>query len=111
VLEPGQKLRLIKFVAYGSSAERSLPAIRDQVWAALSAARHPGWDGLLAEQRAYLDAFWDRADVEVDGDSEVQQAVRFGLFQCSRPGTGREPASFRRRADRARLRRARLLGY
>src|SRR6185312_3775891 len=63
VLEPGQKLRVIKFVAYGWSGERSLTAVRDQVWAALSAARQSGWDGLLAEQRAFLDTFWDRADV------------------------------------------------
>jgi trehalose/maltose hydrolase-like predicted phosphorylase len=48
-----------------------------------------GWDGLLAEQRQYLDDFWDRADVEVDGDREVQQAVRFGLFPCCGPGPGR----------------------
>jgi alpha,alpha-trehalose phosphorylase len=33
------------------------------------------------EQRAYLDDFWDRADVEGDGDTEVQQAVRFALFR------------------------------
>jgi alpha,alpha-trehalose phosphorylase len=42
MLEPGQKLRVIKFVAYGSSSERSLTAVRDQAWAALSAARHSG---------------------------------------------------------------------
>jgi alpha,alpha-trehalose phosphorylase len=81
VLDPGQRLRMIKFVAYGWSSERSLEAIRDQVFAALSGARQAGWDGLLASQRAYLDDFWDRADVEVDGDIEIQQAVRFGLFQ------------------------------
>ncbi len=79
-LEPGQTLRLVKFVAYGWSAVRSQPAVRDQAGAALTAARQTGWEGLLAEQRAYLDDFWDRADVELDGDAEVQQAVRFGLF-------------------------------
>jgi alpha,alpha-trehalose phosphorylase len=79
-LEPGQRLRLIKFVAYGWSSTRSLEAVRDQVWAALTSAKQAGWDGLLADQRAYLDKFWDRADVEVDGDVEIQQAVRFGLF-------------------------------
>ena len=47
VLQPGQKLRVVKFVAYGWSGGRSLPAVRDQVWAALSAARQTGWDGLL----------------------------------------------------------------
>ena len=90
MLEPGQKLRVIKFVAYGSSGERSLTALRDQAWAALSAARQCGWDGLLAEQRAYLDDFWDRADVEIDGDTEVQQAVRFALFHVLQAGARAE---------------------
>jgi alpha,alpha-trehalose phosphorylase len=86
VVRPGQRLRLTKFVAYGWSGARSLPAVRDQVWAALSAARQTGWDGLLAEQREYLDDFWHRADVEIDGDAEVQQAVRFGLFHVLQAG-------------------------
>ena len=86
VLAPGQRLSLIKFVAYGWSGVRSLPGVRDQVWAALTAARQTGWDGLLADQRAYLDDFWDRADVEIGGDTEVQQAVRFALFHVLQAG-------------------------
>jgi alpha,alpha-trehalose phosphorylase len=89
-LQPGQRLRLIKFVAYGWSGARSLPAVRDQVWAALTTARQTGWDGLLAEQRAYLDDFWDRADVEIDGDTEVQQAARFALFHVLQAGARAE---------------------
>src|SRR5215213_5237013 len=79
-LEPGQRLRLVKFLGYGWSSQRSLPAVRDQVEAALAAARRTGWEGLLAAQRAYLDDFWDRADLELEGDDELQQAVRFALF-------------------------------
>jgi alpha,alpha-trehalose phosphorylase len=79
-LQPGQRLTLTKFVAYGWSAERSDIALKDQAEAALAAAVDTGWDGLLAAQREYLDDFWARADVEVDGDQEVQQAVRFGMF-------------------------------
>ena len=79
-LKPGQKLRLVKFVAYGWSSQRTRPAVRDQVVAALAGAKLTGWEGLLAEQRAYLDEYWAGADVEVDGDAEVQQAARFGLF-------------------------------
>ena len=85
-LAPGRPLRFVKFLAYGWSAERSTPALRDQVGAALAGARHLGWDGLLAEQRAYLDDFWDRADVELDGDAELQQALRFGLFHVLQAG-------------------------
>jgi alpha,alpha-trehalose phosphorylase len=90
VLQPGQKLRVIKFVAHGWSGFRSLNGLRDQVWAGLSAARQTGFDGLLAEQRQYLDDFWDRADVEVDGDAEVQQAVRFALFHVLQAGARAE---------------------
>ena len=85
-LQPGQRLRLVKFVAYGWSSARSLEAIRDQVWAALSAARQSGWDNLVTAQRDYLADFWDRSDVEVDGDAEIQQAVRFSLFHVLQAG-------------------------
>jgi alpha,alpha-trehalose phosphorylase len=90
LLQPGQKLRMVKYVAYGWSGSRTLPAVRDQVWAALSAAKQSGWDGLVAEQREYLDDFWDRADVVVDGDAEVQQAVRFALFHVLQAGARAE---------------------
>ena len=89
-LSPGQKLRLVKLVAYGWSAERSVPAMRDQCAGALAAARHTGWEGLLAEQREYLDRFWEHADVHVDGDDAIQQAVRFGLFQILQAGARAE---------------------
>jgi alpha,alpha-trehalose phosphorylase len=90
VLRPGERLRLEKFVAYGWSAERSLSAVRDQVEAALSGARSTGWQGLVDQQRTYLDAFWDCADVEVEGDAELQQAVRFALFHVLQAGARAE---------------------
>jgi alpha,alpha-trehalose phosphorylase len=86
VLEPGQVLRLEKFVSYGWSGTRSLPAVRDQVDAALAGARSTGWQGLTDEQRGYLDAFWEGADVQIDGDAEIQQAVRFALFHVLQAG-------------------------
>jgi alpha,alpha-trehalose phosphorylase len=89
-LEVGETLRMVKFLAYGWSARRSLPAIRDQVEGALAEARHTGWDGLIASQREALDDFWNSADVELDGDPEIQQAVRFGLFHALQAGARAE---------------------
>ena len=89
-LEVGQRLEIVKFLAYGWSAARSLPAVRGQVAAALAEARHTGWDGLVASQAEYLEEFWDGADVEVDGDPEIQQAVRFGLFHVLQAGARAE---------------------
>ncbi|MET9896217.1 glycosyl hydrolase family 65 protein [Streptomyces sp. NPDC006465] len=90
VLEPGQTLRLEKLVSYGWSGNRSLPALSDQVDAALAAARHGGWQHLVDEQRTYLDDFWARADVEVGGDEQIQQAVRFALFHVLQAGARAE---------------------
>ena len=89
-LEPGQRLRLVKLVAYGWSRERSVPALRDQVAAALEAARPEGWEGLAASQRRYLEGFWAHADVQLTGDPELQQAVRFALFHLLQAGARAE---------------------
>jgi alpha,alpha-trehalose phosphorylase len=90
MLAAGQRLRLVKLLAYGWSSLRSLPSLRDQVAAALIGARYSGFDGLLEQQRSYLDDFWDAADVGVDGDADMQQAVRFGLFHVLQAGARAE---------------------
>ncbi|AJZ83319.1 glycoside hydrolase family 65 protein [Streptomyces sp. AgN23] len=92
-LDPGETLRIEKFVSYGWSGIRSLPAVRDQVEAALTGARNTGWQGLVDQQREYLDGFWHRADIEVDGDAEIQQAVRFALFHVLQAGSRAEQRS------------------
>ncbi len=89
-LDAGERLRVVKFLAYGWSGRRSMSAIRDQVGGALAEARHTGWDGLVADQRGYLDDFWDRADVEIEGDAELQQAIRFSLFHTLQAGARAE---------------------
>ncbi|WP_414938570.1 glycoside hydrolase family 65 protein [Amycolatopsis sp. cmx-11-51] len=82
----GGRLRITKFLAYGWSAKRSVPAVRAQVDAALAGARQTGWKGLLAEQKEFLDDFWETSDIEIDGDPELQQAVRFALFHLLQAG-------------------------
>jgi alpha,alpha-trehalose phosphorylase len=89
-LDPGTSLRLVKYLVYGWSAQRSLPAVEAQIHGALVAARATGWDGLVNDQRRYLDEFWQCADVELEGDDEVQQAVRFGLFHVLQSSTRAE---------------------
>jgi alpha,alpha-trehalose phosphorylase len=93
VLKPGERLRILKYIGYGWSQVRSEPAVRAQVEAALAGAVQTGWDGLVREQQEYLDDFWARADVEVEGDAEIQQAVRFGLFHVMQAGARAEGRS------------------
>jgi alpha,alpha-trehalose phosphorylase len=89
-LKPGEKLTVVKYVSYGWSSRRSLSAINDQVRAALAAARYTGWSGLVDEQRDYLDRFWSVADIEIDGDAELQQAVRVATFHVLQAGARAE---------------------
>jgi trehalose/maltose hydrolase-like predicted phosphorylase len=89
-LQPGESLRVVKYLTYGWSSLRSETAIRDQVAAGLASARFSGWDGLTRQQVTFLDDFWDGADVEVEGHPELQQAVRFALFHVLQAGARAE---------------------
>ncbi|HEY5855119.1 MAG TPA: glycosyl hydrolase family 65 protein, partial [Aldersonia sp.] len=82
----GKRITLIKYVGYGWSGRRSVPALRAQVDAALAMAMETGWDSLVHEQRQYLDDFWLDADIEVDGDPQLQQALRFAIFHVLQAG-------------------------
>jgi alpha,alpha-trehalose phosphorylase len=91
-LQPGEPLRLTKLLAYHWSSRQSPEWLRDQVDASLESALAQGFDGLAERQRAYLDDYWERADLELDGDPEVQQALRFARFhllQASARAEGR----------------------
>ncbi|MGI8626528.1 MAG: glycoside hydrolase family 65 protein [Geodermatophilaceae bacterium] len=79
-LPAGSKLRLVKYLAYGWSSRRSAHALRDQVEGALATSKLSGWDVLVNEQRKFLDDHWASADVEIEGDDEMQQATRVAMF-------------------------------
>jgi alpha,alpha-trehalose phosphorylase len=80
-LSPGQSVRLLSTVAYAAGRGASQEDLYAQARAVLDGARTAGWARLQAEQRGFLDDVWTRGDVEVDGDPELQRAVRFDVFQ------------------------------
>ena len=91
-LKPGEKLTLTKVVSYHTS--RSVPAteLADRCNRTLDRVKEEGTDRQFEEQRAWLDEFWARSDVEVEGDTGLQQAIRWNLFQlaqASARGDGR----------------------
>jgi len=89
-LPKGSRLRLVKYLAYGWSSRRSASALRDQVEGGLATAKLAGWDVLAQEQRDFLDRHWEAADIEIDGDPELQQAVRFATFHVLQAGARAE---------------------
>ena len=98
----GRTLRVDAHVVYLDARELEREGVADEVdgshgealdvlaAAELDAyAADGGIDALLRSQRATLDAFWERADVEIEGDAAATQSVRFGLFHLLQ-GAGRD---------------------
>jgi len=88
-LEPGKSLVLEKTLAYVDSREVPEWALAERAAELAEAAAEAGFEALAREQRAALKAYWQRADIVVDGDDGIQQALRFGLFQLCQ-GVGRD---------------------
>ena len=80
-LQPGESLTVVKAVGYSWSYDAGSDSVLGEASAAVSSALDLGWEGLLAAQRTVLDELWATADVEVDGDPELQQALRYTVFQ------------------------------
>jgi trehalose/maltose hydrolase-like predicted phosphorylase len=70
--------RADRLAAYVADPER-MPSATDAV-AALKGAEEAGFDQLLVEQRTAWAARWADADIRIEGDDELQRALRIGLF-------------------------------
>jgi alpha,alpha-trehalose phosphorylase len=85
----GVSIKITKFIVYHTSKDLSVKESTDWIDRTLDRTKTRGFEGLLAGQRQYLDDFWRRSDVRIEGDpkqpghraEELQQAMRFNLFQ------------------------------
>jgi alpha,alpha-trehalose phosphorylase len=80
-LEANQPLRLSKFVAYhwdGRAPAGDLVARADRT---LDRATLDGYDMIEFDHRRHVEEFWARSDIQLDGAPDLQQAVRFNLFE------------------------------
>jgi alpha,alpha-trehalose phosphorylase len=77
----GVPIRITKFFSYHTS--RSVPPAElvDRCVRTLDRATRDGYAELEALQRRFLEHFWTRADVRVEGPRRVQQAIRWNIFQ------------------------------
>lgn len=76
-----EPIHIIKFFTYHTSRSVPAPELVDRAQRSLDRAVRDGYTVLEESQRAYLGAFWSHADVQVDAEPEVQQAVRWNIFQ------------------------------
>ncbi len=76
-------IRITKYVTYHSS--RGVPAeeLADRGEWTLRRAGAAGIEALRAEQRQWMDQFWATSDIEIEGSTADQQAIRWNLFQLA----------------------------
>ncbi|NLG23504.1 MAG: glycoside hydrolase family 65 protein [Actinomycetales bacterium] len=79
----GHPIHLEKWVTYHTSRGVPVRELSDRCLRTLDRVRQDGLEQLHAEQRAWLDDFWSRADVTTPGQPAVQQAIRWNLFQLA----------------------------
>lgn len=79
----GETVVLYKWIAYTSvldMEENSREALSPFIHEVLREAKVEGFDQLLDKQRTYMESFWEKADVQIQGDEKLQQGIRFNLF-------------------------------
>ena len=80
-LESGQRLRIGKYVAYHWAAQAPEGDLLARVERTLGRAAGEGFDMVEFDHRRHVEDFWRRSDVELEGAPDLQQAIRFNLFQ------------------------------
>ncbi|MBF4599253.1 glycoside hydrolase family 65 protein [Frigoribacterium sp. VKM Ac-1396] len=81
--QAGQKVRLVKTISYHTSRGVPPRELADRCDRTLDRASETPTAEIFEHQRAWLDDFWQRSDVQVAGQPEIQQAVRWNLFQLA----------------------------
>jgi alpha,alpha-trehalose phosphorylase len=86
---PGEPIKITKYLTYHTSRGAPPPELADRSERTLDRAVQEGFESLVDDQQAYLADFWERSDVQVQGEptimdrpeGEFQQAIRWNLLQ------------------------------
>jgi alpha,alpha-trehalose phosphorylase len=79
----GVPVRVTKVLSYHSSHRTPTRELIDRCQRTLDRTRAEGVELQYQKQRAWLDDYWRRSDVEIPGHEDLQQAVRWNLFQLA----------------------------
>lgn len=80
--EPNKPITLTKYLTYHTSRTDKTDELLERAERTLDRVVGHGFPQLLADQRAYLDDFWKRSDIQIGTDRpRAQQCLRWNLFQ------------------------------
>jgi alpha,alpha-trehalose phosphorylase len=80
--EPGEPVALTKYMTFHTSRSDKTAELSLRAGRTLDRVVGHGFDRLVADQRAYLDDFWHRSDIQISAQHpRLQQCLRWNLFQ------------------------------
>lgn len=90
-VKPGETLHLYKYTAVVSSLYHERKYLPEEAIRQCAEARQKGWDELYKEHAEVWKNIWYDTDVQIEGDEEAQQAIRFNIFQINQAYRGDDP--------------------
>ena len=80
-VKPGDSVTLVKYIAICTSLYYDRQELVDKSVETAREARKTGWTQLKADHIKFWQEIWDEADVQIEGDPEAQQGIRYNIFQ------------------------------
>jgi len=87
-LNPSDELNFTKYIGLCSSLNHDKSELRDTAVKMSHDAQTAGFDLLKSEHRDKWSEIWKNGDIEISGDEEAQQAIRFNIFQLNQTYSG-----------------------
>lgn len=87
----GEKAGIYKYTAVVTTRDMKEENLSKHAMELSESASSKGYHNLLSEHISLWKERWDRADVEIKGDKEAQQGIRFNIFQLFSTYYGEDP--------------------
>jgi maltose phosphorylase len=92
-LKKGETSRVRKYVS--NLAEKNPAVTDDELWKmgieCVTGQAAAGWDFALQNSKKFWDHVWDNFDIQIDGDPQNQQGIRYCIFQLNQTYHGQDP--------------------
>ncbi len=79
-LKEGETVSLTKYLAYTSCLDMEKEEMAGFLQKVLEEAAAQTVETLLQKQKLLVGSFWEKADIQIEGDTALQQGIRFNLF-------------------------------
>jgi len=89
-VKKNQTLSLVKIGSYVQSMNHDKSKLRQVAKENLDKASEIGFETLLQYQKEDWAAIWEMSDIQIEGDTKAQQAIRFNIFQLNQTYLGED---------------------